>query len=176
MISAHARSFLLAALVVTACNPLRAADSQIHVVPESDLKEWWQPPSPNHNAPPQYPIEALKSGVEGCMAVAFEIQTDGSVSNERLWRDETPRFHETKAWEQATLLAVHQWHFEPAPANTNRDPVYTYAVVTFTLSNGDKWTKYDKERDDNNKAKCEMTDFPQQVQAMINSAQAGKKP
>jgi len=176
MISAHARSFLLAALVVTACNPLRAADSQIHVVPESDLKEWWQSPSPNHNAPPQYPIEALKSGVEGCMAVAFEIQTDGSVSNERLWRDETPRFHETKAWEQATLLAVHQWHFEPAPANTNRDPVYTYAVVTFTLSNGDKWTKYDKERDDNNKAKCEMTDFPQQVQAMINSAQAGKKP
>jgi TonB family protein len=173
--SASARSFLLAALVSAACNPLHAADSQIHVVPESALKEWWQPPSPNHNTPPQYPIEAIKSGVEGCMAVAFEIQSDGSISNERLWRDETPRFRETKAWEQAALLAVHHWHFEPAPANVNRDPVYTYTTFTFTLSNGTKWTKYDKERDDKNKAKCEMKDFPQQVQAMVNSAQAGKK-
>ena len=110
------------------------------------------------------------------MAVAFEIHSDGSVSNERLWRDETLRFHKTKAWEQATLLAVHQWHFEPAPTNASRDPVYTYTTVTFTLSNGSKWTQSDKERDDKNKAKCEMVDFPQQVQAMINSAQAGKKP
>lgn len=176
MISASARSFLLAALVATACNPLHAADSQIHVVPESELKQWWQAPSPNTNPPPQYPIEAIKSGIEGCMAVAFEIHSDGSVSNERLWRDETPRFHLTKVWEQATLLAVHQWHFEPAATNTNRDSVYTYTVVTYTLSNSEKLAKYDKERNDKNKAKCEMTDFPQQVQAMINSAQAGKKP
>jgi TonB family protein len=176
MISTNARSFLLAALVAAICNPLHAADSQIRVVPESGLNEWWQAPSPNHNLPPQYPIDAIKSGVEGCMAVAFEIQRDGSVSNERLWSNKTPKFRETKAWEQATLLAVHQWRYVPAPANTSRDPVYTYAVVTFTLSNGEKWTEYDKERNESNKAKCEMTDFPQQVQAMINSAQAGKKP
>lgn len=174
MISANARLFLLV-LVAAVCNPLQAADNQIHVIPEAQLQQWWQP-SANHNPPPQYPIEAIKSGVEGCMAVAFEIHSDGSVSNERLWRDKTPRFHETKAWEQATLLAVHQWHFEPAPANANRDPVYTYTTITFTLSNGSKWTKYDKERDNKNKTKCEMADFPQQVQAMINSAQAGKKP
>jgi len=176
MISANARSFLLIVLVATVGDPLHAADVQIHVVPESGLKQWWQTPSPNHNAPPQYPMDAIKSGVEGCMAVAFEIQSDGSVSNERLWSDKTPKFRETKAWEQATLLAVHQWHFEPAPDNTSHDPVYTYAVVTFTLTNDEKWTRYDKQRNDKNKAKCEMTDFPQQVQAMINSAQAGKKP
>lgn len=176
MPSTNARSFLLVVLVAAACNPLHAADNQVRVVPESQLDQWWQAAPTNHNSLPQYPVEALKSGVEGCMAVAFEIQSDGSVSNERLWSDKTPKFRETKAWEQATLLAVHQWHFEPAPANANRDRVYTYAVVTFTLSNGEKWTKYDKERDANNKAKCEMTDFPQQVQAMIDSAQADKKP
>lgn len=175
MTSVNARTLLLVVLLAAVCNPLQAADTQIHVVPEAQSQQWWQP-SVNHNPPPQYPIEAIKSGLEGCMAVAFEIHGDGSVSNERLWRDETPRFHETRAWEQATLLAVHQWHFEPAPTNTNRDPVYTYAVVTFTLSDGEKWTKYDKQRNEKNKAKCEMTDFPQQVQTMINSAQAGKKP
>jgi TonB family protein len=173
MIKADARTFwLIALLAAVVCGPLHAADNQVRVIPDSQLKQWWQATHANHNAIPQYPIDAIREGVEGCMTVAFEIQGDGSVSNERIWRDETPKFHETKAWEQATLLTIHQWHFVPAPANKERAPVYTYQVVTFTMG-GDA---DNPSRDSEIKAKCEMTDFPQQVQAMINTKKARQKP
>lgn len=169
------RFSVLAAIAMLAfCFQSRAADDQVQVVSESNLKSFWLPS--RHNPPPQYPIDAVKDGGEGCVAVAFEIHGDGSVSNERVWRSALNDANASGELKEAALFGVHKWHFEPAPANTNRDPVYTYAVVTFTLSNSDKWSKYDRERNAKNKAKCEMTDFPQQVQAMINSAQTGKKP
>lgn len=159
----------MALVAMMVCTPLRGADDQVRVVPESQIKDWWLPPPEHPNAPSPYPVAALKSGIEGCMAVAFEIRSDGSVSSERLWQDKTPRFGGTKAWERATLLAVHQWRFVPAPANAARAPVYTYAVLAFTLSNTERQTEQEQKRQAQFQAECEMPDFPQQVQSMIQS-------
>ena len=158
------------------CGASLAADDQVHIIPESDLKQWWLPLPGSHNPPSQYPIDAIKDGGEGCVAVAFEIHDDGSVSNERVWRSALNDANASVELKQAALLGVHQWRFVPAPANTEHAPVYTYQVVTFTLSNSPVSTENDKKRMNEIKAKCEMTDFPQQVQATINSAQTGKKP
>lgn len=180
---AHIRC--VASLVaLTMCMSAQAADGQVHVVPDSQLQQWWQVAPGQKNAQPQYPPNP---GQEGCVTVAFMIHSDGTVSNERAWHSEWSDAKSSKQYNQLALQAVHQWHFAPTAANTTRDPVYTYRVFTLTLSlmhsmpgvtsmpnHSDRVRAQQRENTIN--AKCEMTDFPQQVQAMINSAQAGKKP
>lgn len=184
MTSANARSFLLVVLVAVVCNPLHAADNQVHVVPDSQLGQWWLATPGHENAPPQYPPNPDQ---EGCVAVAFMIHRDGTVSNERAWHNAWSNTQSGKQYDQLALRAVHQWHFVPAATNATRDPVYTYQIFTYTLTmissmpgvtpmpnHSDRLRA--QQHEDTIKAKCEMTDFPQQVQAMINSAQTGKKP
>jgi len=108
------------------------------------------------------------------MAVAFEIQSDGSVSNERVWRTTLATSLESKRLERGVLLAMHQSHFVPAPANKNNNPVYTYKIFTYGWI---PWGSDDHEiqrRGREDEAKCEMKDFPQQVQAMISAAANAK--
>jgi hypothetical protein len=79
-------------------------------------------------------------------------------------------------------LVLPRWHFVPTATNVQHDPVYTYEVFTHTaiLIHGYGPAHDDNRRDkqltDEIKAKCEMTDFPQQVQAFIKSQQADSKP
>lgn len=167
------RLCVLAAIAMPAfCVQAQAADNQVQVVSETDLKSFWLQDTAHPNPPPQYPIGAIRSGAEGCVAVALEIHGDGNVSNVRVWHSDLTNVYPRKEVERSAMLAATQWHFVPAPGNKERTPVYTYVVVTFTLGNGVR----DQHRENEVKAKCKMTDFPQQVQAMINSAQAGKKP
>lgn len=166
----HPRFAVLVFLCLAgACAPLLAAGDQIHVIDESEMQHWWHVPAGSQNPAPPYPIDAIRRGVEGCMVVAFEINRDGSVSNERVWLDKIPQFSGRKAMERAALLAVHQWRFAPVAENTNREAVYTYHTFTYTLSGSSKWTTYDQQHEDKLKATCKVPDFPQQVQAMINA-------
>ena len=170
-------------LVVAVCNPLRAADDQVRVVPDSELNQWWQA-VPGGNPEPQFPPLA----VSGCIAVAFEIHEDGSVSNERVWQRAWTDANLGSQLEQAALGVLPHWRFIPAPANTNHDAVYTYQVFTNTLSLiADPMpgappmpTASDRHRverqQEQAEAPCKMSDFPQQVQAMINSGKTGEKP
>lgn len=82
------------------------------------------------------------------------------------------------------LRVMHQRRFTPAAINEAHDPMYTYQVFTWALSlvpfgvtpkpnHSDQLRA--RQYEDAIRAKCEMTDFPQQVQAMVDSAQAGEK-
>lgn len=161
---------LFAIAMLAFCSHTLAADDQVQVVSESDLKSFWLPS--HDNPPPQYPIDAIKAGAQGCVAVALEIHSDGSVSNVRVWHSDLTNVSARKEIEQSAMLSAIQSHFVPAPGNKEHTPVYTYQIVTFTLGNN----AGNQRRGNEVKSKCEMTDFPQQVQAMINSTQAGKKP
>lgn len=165
---------LMLVLAMAFCGSLYAADDVVHVIPNSDLEHWWVPPPGHPNPPPQYPLDALKAGVEGCVAVAFEIQSDGSVSNVRVWHSDLTNLYPRKEVEQAALIATTRWHFVPAPANTTRAPVYTYEISTFTLSNSPLSTKSDQQHQKEVKAKCEVPDFAQQVKQMISAEQQNK--
>lgn len=167
----HRLGVLVAIALLAFCFQARAADDQVQVVSESALGSFWLPDPARPKSPPQYPIDALKSGAEGCVAIALEIHGDGSVSNVRVWRSNLTNVSPAKEIERSAMLDVAQWHFVPAPGNKGRTPVYTYQIMTFTIGGTG-----DSRREKEVWAKCEMTDFPQQVQAMINSAQAGKKP
>ena len=181
MSTANARPYLLMMLfAVVICEPLQAADDQVHVISASELDQWWQAAA-GGNPEPTYPPLI----VEGCVAVAFEIHGDGSVSNQRVWRSAWTDATLGRQVEQAALQAVPHWRFVPAPANESHDAVYTYHIFTNTLSRIDPMpgtspmpTASDRHRaerrSDENEAKCEMTDFPQQVEAMINAGTAAK--
>ncbi|HWG10757.1 MAG TPA: energy transducer TonB [Rhodanobacteraceae bacterium] len=171
-------------LVMAVCDPLRAADDQVRVVQASALGQWWQAVPGHPNPLPQYPVDALQEGVTGCVAVAFEIHGDGSVSNERIWNSALTHAHSSKQLEQAILQTVHQWRFDPTTTNMGHDPVYTYQTLTFTITEPspshwtvnifiNKPTTVDNRRiepqTDELQAKCEMPDFAQQVQATINA-------
>ena len=121
-------------LAMAVCDPLRAADEQVRVVPASELGQWWQAVPGHPNLLPQYPVDALQEGVTGCVAVAFEIHGDGSVSNERIWNSALTHAHSSKQLEQAILQTVHQWRFDPTTTNMGHDPVYTYQTLTFTIT------------------------------------------
>ncbi|HWG10755.1 MAG TPA: hypothetical protein VN693_04575 [Rhodanobacteraceae bacterium] len=180
------RSTVLAAIAVFLfSNQLQAANEQVRVVPASELEQWWKV-VPGHD--PELSIDIAQAGVEGCVAVAFEIHGDGRVSNERVWRRALTNIPESKQFEQFALQTMHQRHFIPAPTNTNHDAVYTYQVFTNTLSLlADPMpgappmpTASDRHRaerqGEQDEAPCKMSDFPQQVQAMINGGKTGGQP
>lgn len=164
------------------CLSAHAADGQVHVVPDSQLQQWWQAVPGQEDPQPQFPPNHDQ---EGCTAIAFMIHSDGTVSNERVWHSAWSDLMSKNQYNQLFLRVMHQRRFRPAATNITHDPVYTYQVFTLTLSlvpwgvtpkpsHSDQLRA--QQHENTIKAKCEITDFPQQVQAMINSSQAGKKP
>ncbi|MBS0432344.1 MAG: hypothetical protein JSS21_08090, partial [Proteobacteria bacterium] len=132
MSNANVRPYLLLMIfAIAACKPLQAADDQVRVVPASELGQWWQV-VPGHDPQPPH-LDMAQPLETGCIAVAFEIQGDGSVSNERVWRTTLTDSLAGKRLERGALQAMHQSRFLPAPANKNNSAVYTYYVFTFTL-------------------------------------------
>lgn len=177
-----ARPYLLVPILAFAmCEPLQAADDQVHVIPASELNQWWQS-APGGNPEPQYPPLV----VDGCVAVAFEIHSDGSVSNQRVWRSAWTDSNDGRQFEQAVLKILPHWRFVPASTNTDHSAVYTYQVFTHTASLLSEPmpgappmpTASDRRRaishQEQAEAPCKVSDFPQQVQAMINAGTAAK--
>ena len=165
-----------------ACLCAHAADGQVRVVPDSQLQQWWHLAQSENPYLPSFSPDHLQ---EGCVAIAFMIHSDGTVSNERVWRSVWSDFESRNQYNHFFLRVMHQRRFTPAAANEAHDPVYTYQVFAWTSSlaqfGGTPKPNHSdqlraRQHEDTIKAKCEMTGFPQQVQAMINSAQAGKKP
>lgn len=165
-----------------ACMSAHAADGQVHVVPDSQLQQWWHLAQSENPSFPSFSSDHLQ---EGCVAIAFMIHSDGTVSNERVWRSAWSDLMSRNQYNKFFLRVMHQRRFTPAATNTTHDPVYTYQVFTWTVSLvpfgvTPKPNHSDQLRAQQHegaiKAKCEMMDFQQQVQAMTNSAQASKKP
>lgn len=163
---------LVAGLAIGAPGWARAP--MVHIIPGSELDQWWQPDRASPNVPPAPTRAMLRAGLEGCVAVAFQVDGDGSVSHERIWKTTFPDSRERKGLEAAVLDAVHRWHFIPAAGNAARDEVYTTLPITFTVGDDTADTDAAKAATQKLGAPCNIPDFPQQVQAMINSGQAGR--
>lgn len=75
------------------------------------------------DAAPDYPLHALRRGIEGRVRVAFTIEADGSVSAARSVAA-TPQ----GVFEEAAVAAATQWRFEPGTA-----AVSTSRMLNFNL-------------------------------------------
>jgi len=161
-------------LAMVVCSPLHAADEQVHVVDGSELDHWWQI-DPGHNPRFESPLHLATD--EGCIVVAFEIHGDGNVSNQRVLRSVWTDAQTGRQVERALLRYVPLRRFVATVANAGHDPVYTYQVFTFTASlipQSGADAQLEKQQLNELQSKCEIPDFPQQVQAMINAAANAK--
>jgi periplasmic protein TonB len=61
------------------------------------------------DAQPRYPLPALRSGIEGSVEVAFDIQPDGSVRNVQML-SATPK----GVFDASALAVATRWRFEPS--------------------------------------------------------------
>ena len=59
-----------------------------------------------------YPVEAKDRKVEGYVRVAYDVSTDGTVTNARVVEADPPG-----VFDEAALAAVRGWHFLPAIRN-----------------------------------------------------------
>ena len=72
-------------------------------------------PLPVYRAPPTYPRDAAKGGINGFVEMELEIQADGRVKSARVIRA-SPR----DTFEQAALDAIRKWRFEPSFSPSRR--------------------------------------------------------
>ena len=78
-------------------------------------------------APPTYPIEAKKAGIQGIVQLSAVIGKDGTVENLKVVSG-------PKELQQASLDAVRQWTYKPYQLNGDPVEVATTINVTYALA------------------------------------------
>lgn len=78
---------------------------------------------------PQFPMKAIKNSTEGCAAIEFVIEPDGSTSH----------LHPLAAFPSGVFIkpsmkALKNWRFTPGAENQERQAVTTYIVFEFNRS------------------------------------------
>ncbi len=142
-------SLLLAAAFAAA--PLSASGTLIAVLPK-DRDAYWQLQNGKIHAP-RYPRRSIDSRTSGCAAVAFVIESDGSVS--RAWPVvETAR----SGFGRAAVRSVKQWHFTPGPKNPARKPIYTYEAISFYVT--DSTIPVRKDTEETIRGACKLKGLP----------------
>jgi TonB family protein len=75
-----------------------------------------------------YPVEAKDKKVEGYVRVAYDVSTDGTVTNARVVEADPPG-----VFDEAALAAVRSWHFLPAIHNGKPASKELVSRVNFKL-------------------------------------------
>jgi len=73
---------------------------------------------------PTYPLDALRNNVAGKVDLEFRIGEDGHVRDVRVLSAEP-----VGVFDQAAILALRQWRFEPAPTSTNTRYTRSFAFT-----------------------------------------------
>lgn len=68
--------------------------------------------TPSYRLSPNYPLRALKEGIEGVVTVEFEIDTDGNVREPHILHAEPPAL-----FDEAVMNALPKWKFTPKLVN-----------------------------------------------------------
>ena len=77
---------------------------------------------------PSYPRVAALEGVEGCAAIGFIIESNGSTSSLRPLAG-----YPSEVFLRPALDAIKKWRFEPSKSNVSKQPIFTYQIVGFSL-------------------------------------------
>jgi protein TonB len=86
-------------------------------------------PKGGYQTRPRYPEAARRAGIEGVTTLRFEVRADGTVGAISV---ETSAGY--AALDQAAMIAVRTWRFEPARRGSEAVPVWVTLPVRFELS------------------------------------------
>jgi len=111
------------------------AGEAMRTVNEGGIRDQWTLADGMKLATPEYPATFAKRGDNVCIALGYQINSDGTTSNFALlkaWTSSSgPNEPEADFWSsfaQSGADALAQWRFKPRPDITN--PVSTYTVAT----------------------------------------------
>jgi protein TonB len=83
-----------------------------------------------------YPVEAQDRKVEGFVRVAYEVTTDGKVTNARVVESNPPG-----VFDEAALAAVRSWYFHPAVQNGKPVAKELVSRVNFKLGESESYAR-----------------------------------
>jgi TonB family protein len=119
------KSFLALIAVTSLMVQAQAADS-IPVVNSEDLDAYW---ISEKKVAPAYPTESLRKGEEGCVAVGFVIEADGTTSAHR-----AIAYFPSRNFTESAIRAAEQFVYRPSEQNPERAAVFTTNFFTFQIS------------------------------------------
>ena len=123
-------SKILILLVTLAFSSFAGENDSLVAVAGEDVQEYWVTKKVKR---PNYPRAAALNGIEGCAAIGFVIESDGSTSSHR-----PLAAHPSGIFLRSAMDSIKKWKFLPSETNTSKQPVYTYQIIDFSLSPGSK--------------------------------------
>jgi len=90
---------------------------------------------------PVYPMRSIRKGEQGCAAVGYIIEPDGTTSNHRV----VASFPSSR-FDKPSIDAAKQFLYKPSEKNTNKEAVFTTNSFTFQISTGKSSKNQDEEK------------------------------
>lgn len=119
------------ALVIAGSAYLHAQESEtVLVVLGDELDTYWVA---EKKVAPVYPAKSLRNEEEGCVAVGYVIEPDGSTSSHRaVVSFPSANFNES------AIKAAQEFSYQPSQQNTMKIPVFTTTTFTYQISKSQK--------------------------------------
>lgn len=163
--------YLKQVLIVACCMGfgLTVAADVYKPVDTDDIHSYWMPEKRVQQGH-LFPESAMRKHLDVCIAVAFTIEADGSTKNARVRRSEISK---TDDADEATRIAsaaadsVSRTHYEPAPGNQARQPIFTYVPISMSVAISGTTAAVARSHSEDVAKSCRVSDF-------IASANANK--
>lgn len=111
-------------------------DGGLIVVTSDQLEQYWISAK---KVAPIYPNTALQRSVQGCAAVSYVIEADGSTSSHNPIASSP-----SGIFNKSAIKAASQFRYEPSEENTERTAVFTTNTFTYEITSGRKIKNLDE--------------------------------
>ena len=105
-------------------------DETVLAVASDQVETYWVPIK---KVAPVYPMKSIRNGEQGCVAVGYIIEPDGTTSNHRAVAS-----FPSNNFDRASVDAAKQFLYEPAETNKDRAAIFTTNSFTFNINRNKK--------------------------------------
>ena len=102
------------------------ADDSIPYFSADETNNYWVS---EKKVAPRYPSRALRKNEQGCAAIGYIVESDGTTSTHRVIAS-----YPSSLFDDSSIKAAKQFTYVPTENNSERQPIYTTNTFTFQLS------------------------------------------
>ena len=103
-------------------------DDTILVVSSDEVETYW---SSEKKVAPVYPMNSIRRNEQGCSAIGFIIEPDGTTSNHRVIAS-----FPSSNFDKSSINAAMQFLYKPSDKNEKREAIFTTNSFTFQIMTG----------------------------------------
>ena len=105
-------------------------DETVLAVASDQVETYW---ASTKKVAPVYPMKSIRNGEQGCVAVSYIIEPDGTTSSHRVVAS-----FPSSNFDEASVDAAKQFLYEPAARNKDREAIFTTNSFTFHIQKSKK--------------------------------------